>query len=391
MKHSPDENNLKVVGGKDQSQDFAVCARSYSWIDPAQIARREFLYGSHLIRGFVSVTVSPGGLGKSSLVIAEAIAMTIGKPLLDGSEQLPLKVWYWNLEDPYEELQRRFQATCHFYGLSPSDVSQKVFVDSGRDSQLCITNDDKGINWTVVNAVIEEITQKRIDVLIIDPFVSSHSLSENDNTAQDLIVKAWGLIAHKANCAVHLVHHTRKSGNTGRYDRNENTAESARGGGALIDGARSVRVLNRPTTAQAKEYGVSERSCFYCHIDKANLAGDTSGRIWFRIRNVELTNGDSVGVVERWFPEVLGIQISNDDRKKLQNSVAGKRFKKSPQAANWVGYEIAKVLGIDPSEKANLKKIQKVVTDDNTIIELSIRDKNKGRDTTVIDTGDLIS
>ena len=64
----------------------------------------------------------------------------------------------------------------------------------------------------VVDALVAEIIDKQIDVLIIDPFVSCHELPENDNTAQDMVVKEWGRVADRGNCAVHLVDHTRKMG-----------------------------------------------------------------------------------------------------------------------------------------------------------------------------------
>ena len=37
------------------------------------------------------------------------------------------------------------------------------------------------------------------DVLIIDPFVSSHEVPENDNGAMDRIVKEWGRVAQRGN------------------------------------------------------------------------------------------------------------------------------------------------------------------------------------------------
>ncbi|TGN61780.1 hypothetical protein E4L95_09185 [Paracoccus liaowanqingii] len=90
--------------------------------DPAQIPPRQWLYGRHLIRGFVSLTVAPGGLGKSSLLVAEILAMAAGRPLLGDNPAHPLRVWLWNGEDPSEELQRRIQATCLHFGIEAEDL-----------------------------------------------------------------------------------------------------------------------------------------------------------------------------------------------------------------------------------------------------------------------------
>jgi hypothetical protein len=46
------------------------------------IPPREWLYGRHYQRGVVSGTVAPGGRGKSSLVMVEAVAMATCRNLL---------------------------------------------------------------------------------------------------------------------------------------------------------------------------------------------------------------------------------------------------------------------------------------------------------------------
>ena len=87
----------------------AVRATPYSWIAPTTIPRRDFVYGRHLIRKFVSATVAPGGIGKSSLVITEALAMVSGKDLLGVHPSGRSRVWLWNLEDPAEEIVRQVE------------------------------------------------------------------------------------------------------------------------------------------------------------------------------------------------------------------------------------------------------------------------------------------
>jgi hypothetical protein len=58
---------------KAQTNAAPIAATPFSSLDPITIPRRQFLYGRHLIRQFVSTTVAPGGIGKSSLGIAEAL------------------------------------------------------------------------------------------------------------------------------------------------------------------------------------------------------------------------------------------------------------------------------------------------------------------------------
>jgi hypothetical protein len=72
-------------------------ATPYAWKDPKKIPLRDWLYGYQLIRKFVSGTISPGGVGKSSLTAAEALAMVSGKNLLGVAPKSKLRVWIWNL------------------------------------------------------------------------------------------------------------------------------------------------------------------------------------------------------------------------------------------------------------------------------------------------------
>lgn len=155
-----------------------VRAAAYQWREPEQIAPRDWLYGNHLIREFVSATVAPGGVGKSQLVIAETLAMVSGKALL-GVPTEQLRVWYINLEDPFEEIERRIQATASHYGLTAEDFADRLFVTSGRDQPLVIAEIEDGetvIRAPLVSALVDEIKDKYIDVVIIDPFVSCHKL-----------------------------------------------------------------------------------------------------------------------------------------------------------------------------------------------------------------------
>ena len=171
----------------------------FTWIDPSLIPPREWLYGRHMLRQQVSVTVAPGGIGKSSNGIVEALAMVTGRPLTGEWVQGPMRVWLYNLEDPTEELQRRITAAMIHHGITPGDLGDRLFMDSGRDHPLCTaqqTRDGIIINVDDLDAMTILMKERRIDVLIVDPFVSSHRVNENDNGAIDLIAKQfWAALA----------------------------------------------------------------------------------------------------------------------------------------------------------------------------------------------------
>ena len=74
----------------------------------------------------------------------------------------------------------------------------------------------------VVDDVIAQMQRLHVDALIVDPFVSCHRVGENDNSAMDMVAKEWGRVADRGDCAVELIHHTRKAYDGG----NEVTTES---------------------------------------------------------------------------------------------------------------------------------------------------------------------
>jgi AAA domain len=330
----------------------------------AAIPKRQFLYGRHYIRNFLSATVASGGVGKSSLLIAECVAMASGRKLFGVASDRPLKVWYWNGEDPYEEIERRIAAVCLQYGIDWLDLGDRLFIDSGRDTEITIAEQTKSgakVAGPVEDALVEALIAGRFDVFVADPVVSTHRVSENDNMAVDMVAKTFGRIAGRANCAVEVAHHVRKTGGA------EVTAEDSRGASAWVAAARSVRVLNRMSDGEAAKAGVSDderRSYFRVGIDKANLA-PSSKAVWFNLANVGLGNGsggdiddqDYVGVVTSWkWPDAFA-DVTASDLDAVRTRVAGGDWRKDPQAHAWVGKAIAEVLRLDVYDKTHRAKI----------------------------------
>jgi hypothetical protein len=342
-----------------------ISAGAFSWIDPALIPPRQFLYGRHYARKFMSATVSPGGVGKSSLVIVEALAMVSGRPLLGVAPGPPLRVWIWNGEDPLEEMQRRVMAAALRYGLQPPDIGDRLFVDSGREKEIKLATQDRSgvkIASPLIEAMKGTICANDIDVVIVDPFVSSHLVSENDNGAIDAVAKAWAKIADEMNVSVELVHHSRKTNGA------EVTVEDARGASALIAASRAARVLNVMTQDEAARAGVEHSRFRHFRVDdgKASMSPPAEKSEWFFLASHALGNGgleggDSVGVVETWaWPQPMD-GVSVDDLRKAQAAVRGGRWRHHHTAAQWVGIPIAEALDLDLSNKAHKAKVRRLL------------------------------
>jgi hypothetical protein len=321
----------------------------YKWRDPRSIPRRQFIYGHIYQRGFVTATLAPGGLGKTSLCLAESIAITILRPLLGVQPCERVNSWYWNGEDPREEMERRMAAIFQHFEIKPEELDGRFFLDSGHDLPIKIA-EMNGSRVAIASGTEDEIAQQlianKIALLQIDPFVSCHSVPENDNGAIDAVTKTWGRIAHKAQCAISLVHHVRK----GARGQEEWTVEDGRGAIALINAARFGRVLNPMSENEAKSAGIdlkSRREFFRVDNGKTNMTRLSEEARWFRIVSEIIANEDDVGVITDWsFPSPFDC-VTVQDMHRVRAMARNGAYRRASNSKDWIGKAVAEVLGWD--------------------------------------------
>jgi RecA/RadA recombinase len=309
----------------------------------------------------VSVTVAPGGLGKSTIITAEAVAMTTGQSFL-GRHTDARKCWLWNLEDPIDEIYRKVYAIAQHYELTQADIADRLLINSGRDEPLILAQTIGGHNLLtpVADQLTEHIKANKIDCVIVDPFVSSHQLSENDNVAIDMVVKRWSQVASDSNCAIHLVHHVRKDNGMGGA-----SVADARGASALVDAARFVRRLQRMTADEARNAGIDEDQ-FWRYTregdSKNNLSPPSADSTWRKLISIELPNGDSVGVAEPWqWPDAFS-DVTRNDLEAVQRKVAAGEYRENARAKDWVGQAVADTMNLDIKDSYVRAKVRHMVS-----------------------------
>lgn len=374
-----DKNADGASGGKATGDEArpAFAFTPYVPKDPKTLPRREWLFGSHFIRKFVSVTVSPGGLGKTSNSIVEALAMVSGRPLLssEGGLSARLRVAIYNGEDPRDEMERRIEAARLYYKLTADDLAG-LFLDVGREQELVIAVEDKKSGVRIVEPVVEAIAghimANKIDVMIVDPFVSTHAVNENDNGAIDKVAKLWGQIADKTDSSIELVHHLRK------LNDRDATIDDARGAVSLIGAARSVRLLNRMSKDEANASGVPPHEAprhFYIASGKANMTAQDNSRHWRRLISVPLGNSaglqkpqDHVGVVTSWkFPskqetaEKAAGEVTAYQKELILVRLKNQTSAFARNSSNWAGYHVMDALGINRESRDGRDRAAKIM------------------------------
>lgn len=366
--HGAGEENGRSQGGQGggdgEPEPPADLARPFTLRPPAEIPRRRWLYGDSYIRSFVSVLASSGGAGKTTLYVAEALAIATGKPLLGITPAERTGVWIMNLEDPADEMERRIGAAAIHYGLDQGDIAGRLFVDAGRDKPLTVarqTRDGVTIHKPVVDAIVEAIRRNNIGVLIVDPFVASHSVSENDNQAINAVLALWRLIADITGCCIVLVHHVRKP------NGEEMTVDSVRGGSAIIGAVRTARVMNPMSETDAAKLGIEDNQRRrFVRVDNAknNLAPPADRASWIELVSVDLGNGsgisdqggDKVGVATAWEPPSAFDGITEDHMRAVFNFVhKNGPQRQSPKAADWMGHAVISACGLGDGQAADAR------------------------------------
>lgn len=356
-----------------------LVAAPYRWVEPAQVPRRDWLFKRHYARGFLSATVGAGAAGKSSRSKMDQISMVIGRNL-DTGEPIPggpLRVWALDLEDPMEEAQRRIQAVCLRYRVTAADIGGRLFLNSGRDRSIKVaseTRDGLVLSSADIEALKAQLIAHRIDVLIIDPYVASHAIGENDNTKQDAVAQVWRSIATDCNVSVEALHHVRKA------NGQELTIDDVRGAGAFVNAARSVRLLSTMSPEDARKFGISEeRRRFYTWLNphaKANMAPPVNVREWYESESVELGNGDgvrpgdSIGVSVRWSPPDAMDDVTAADVLKLQAELRAMPLDRLQDECRvyrnsngWIGRIVGRLMDIDVTDDQGRSQIERIVSE----------------------------
>jgi hypothetical protein len=362
----------KPGGPEEKRRGGRIRLLPYDAPDRTKIPPRDWLYGFHYMRKVVSATIGPGGIGKSSLDLVEAVGMSIGQDLL-GKERLrrPLRVWYHNGEDPRDEINRRIAAICIRYRIKEQDVCKNMFVTCGLDMPIKVATGatqvrlDKPLRMEIADTIREQ----KIDVAIFDPLVTLHSTNELLGVAMDPVIReVFGTIANETDCSIELAHHTRKKlGNQDEY-----TAADSRGSTTIVDAVRGMRVTNQMSKAEAEEFGIpaEEREDYFrVSRGKANMVRKKSPK-WYRFETVTLPNGDEegdippdeVGVLTLWDAPQQGSFLTEEDRAHFQVLVTSDpTYRADARAKKWIGGAIAQRLKLSLGTKLGKKRARRVL------------------------------
>ena len=280
---------------------LALWIEDGAW-NEATIPERPWLAGGYLLRGSVTVLSGPGGVSKSMLAAAWATALALGLPFHRFQPTQPGKVLLLNVEDDAMEQRRRLSAVLRHIGGTPADLAGKVIrVGPERVGTLIERNVKTGtIALTAAMRELEQImSERRPDLIILDPLVELHNAEENDNTGLRAVVAHFRVLAARFNAAVLIVHHSRKGASASPGE-----ADTLRGASSIVGAARLVLTVTGMQPEEAKKFGMrADQARHYFRVDgaKSNYAALAEAE-WFERVAYDLDNGDGVAAPVPWHP-----------------------------------------------------------------------------------------
>ena len=199
----------------------------------------------------ISLLSAGGGTGKTTVMLYESIHVILGRDLYGRKILRPGPVMLLSAEDPRGTLVARAREICRAMNLTDEETQQVregLLIKDHSSEIFRLTEVSKDVIEISLNTglLIEAINaQSESDVgkptlVIFDPLISFGTGEARVNDAEQGIIMACRKIIALTGVGVQLVHHI------GQVASREKTVDSyaARGGTALPDGCRTVRVLH---------------------------------------------------------------------------------------------------------------------------------------------------
>jgi hypothetical protein len=311
---------------------------------------RQWLIRRYFCRKYVSSVASPGGVGKTTLRLTQAIEVALGRQLLDQHIYRQERVLMLSFEDDVEELHRRLLAICRRHEINPAELKDRLFIQALRKTKLARAGKKNGepVVGELDGMVRRAVKHRAYGLVIFDPFVRVHTLQENVNEQMDFVSELLVDLSHELNIAVDVPAHTHK-GKIAAGDQ-----DARRGASAQANSDRIDYTLTVMSEDEAEQFGIEDRDRkTYVRLDnaKVNLVRQMQAS-WFRLVSVNLdnadevyTDGDEVQAIECWTPPetwegtdaVLINAILDDIAGKLAN---GQRYSNHGSAKDRAAWKV---------------------------------------------------
>ena len=188
--------------------------------------------------------VAPGGTGKTTLTLWEAVHIVLGIDLYGCKVVTPGWVLIITAEDRRERLVARLRLIMDAMELSPVQRAKVLrgvlpWDVTGEQAKLVQEMDGNLMLTKLPDQIIEAYADDPPVLVEIDPLISFGAAEQRVNDNEQALVSAARRIVNGLDCCVRFTHHT------GKANAREKSVDqyAGRGGSALPDGSRMTIVL----------------------------------------------------------------------------------------------------------------------------------------------------
>ncbi|MEO8753013.1 MAG: AAA family ATPase [Casimicrobiaceae bacterium] len=236
--------------------------REIGWSLPPEITTQEWATSALTPRTIVeryayadvALLIAPGGTGKTTLVLWEAIHIVLGRPLYGRAITGPGPVAIVTAEDGRGLLVARLRLIAEGMRLATDEIAivmrdVRISDVSGNGLKLATVIGEAVIPSAMVDVLIAELQQLKPALVVFDPAISFGIGEARVNDAEQGLIEAARRVRNALNCCVRYVQHSGKANaREGKVDQ-----YAGRGGSAMADGSRMVAVLQPMTPGQWSE------------------------------------------------------------------------------------------------------------------------------------------
>jgi bifunctional DNA primase/polymerase-like protein/AAA domain-containing protein/primase-like protein len=347
-------------------------------INETEIDLRPWLVPGLLLRGHVTATAAPGGTGKSLFTLCVSMMLRTGQPWANWHPRGQYRTLIINAEEDIAELRRRsFAAAVKSMGVTDNSIFTG-WIHAGNLKSMVIAKRDPRSRMMyrlpLQQQLIDLVRANKYDVIIVDPFAETFEGDET-NTELKYVAMCWREIARLTNCAVWLIHHTKKYAKDMQGD-----VDALRGGGALGNLVRVATTMFTMDEKEAVTFGIPDRERNqYTRFDdaKGNYNLPMAVAAWFKKETVQLQNGigdipgDNVGAFVPWMPPIANITQDDIDRTFgvidrgvfMDGQFTGEYFtfaktqKENDRMNRWVGSIVQEELKCSPEQAKDLVEL----------------------------------
>ncbi|GKW48997.1 helicase RepA family protein [Halomonas sp. NCCP-2165] len=228
----------------------------------------------NMVAGTVGALVSPGGAGKSMLILQLSAQIAGGPDLLEVGELPTGQVIYLPAEDPPAAIHHRL----HALGAQLTSAQRQTVADHLLIEPL-IGKCPNIMAFDWFDGLKRAAEGRRL--MVLDTLRRFHIEDENASGPMAQVIGRMEAIAADTGCSIVFLHHSNKgAAMMGTGDQQQ----ASRGSSVLVDNIRWQSYLSGMTQAEANEWGVDggQRGYFVRYgVSKANYGAPFQER-WFR-------------------------------------------------------------------------------------------------------------